>query len=108
VEIVTKMAARSTYWQMSQGHYDSIIAYKERFNFALKSYHEQGNAEFKDPDVAMDFFQGLDNVRYAMFKTEFLNGLISSSIKKPGSQQKIYIEHTNCMGSSQPMCDARQ
>ena len=68
VEIVTKMAARKTYQQMRQGHYKSIINYKEWFNITLKSYHEQGNAKLNDPDVAMDFFRGLDNVRYATFK----------------------------------------
>jgi hypothetical protein len=91
VEIVTKMAARNTYHQMHQGHYKSIIAYKERFNFAPKSYYEQGNATLKDPDVAMDFFRGLDNVRYTTFKTEFLNGLTFSSIKKPKDINTIFV-----------------
>jgi hypothetical protein len=91
VEIITKMAARNTYQQMCQGHYESIINYKERFNFTLKSYHEQGNAKISDPDVAMDFFRGLDNVRYATFKTEFLNGLTSGSIKKPKDLNTIFV-----------------
>jgi hypothetical protein len=56
VEFITKIAARNTYQQMCKGHYESIIAYKERFNFTCKSYHEQGNVMLKDPDVAMDFF----------------------------------------------------
>jgi hypothetical protein len=85
------MAVRTTYQQMHQGHNESIIAYKKRFNFALKLYHEQGNPELKDPDVAMDFFRGLDNVRYATFKTEFLNGLSSSAIKKPQDLNAIFM-----------------
>jgi hypothetical protein len=77
------MAARSFYQQMCQGHYESIITYNEQFNFVFKSCHEQGNAEFKDPDITMDFFIGLNYVRYATLKMEFLNGLTPSSIKKP-------------------------
>jgi hypothetical protein len=51
------MSVSSTYQQKCQRSYETTIAYKEQFNFVLKSYHEQGNAELKDPDVAMDFFE---------------------------------------------------
>jgi hypothetical protein len=53
---------------MQQGPYESIITYKERFDVALRAYVEQENAELLEPDVAMDFFDGLDNGRYADFK----------------------------------------
>jgi hypothetical protein len=69
VESVTKMAARTTYQQMKQGAYERIITYKERFNNALKAYTDEGNPGMNDADVAMDFFRGLDNARYAGFKT---------------------------------------
>ena len=46
---------------IQQGGYKSITAYKERFNFALKAYEDQGNKTLDDPDFAMDFFRGLDN-----------------------------------------------
>ncbi len=65
---------------MRQGPYKSIILYKEQFNKALKAYVDQGNPKIGDEDVAMDFFRGLDNARYAGFKTEILNGLTIKSI----------------------------
>jgi len=37
VEVVTKMAARSTYQTMRQGPFESIITYKERFTVAQKA-----------------------------------------------------------------------
>ncbi len=91
VASVTKMAARTTYQQMRQGAYENIITYKERFNNALKAYVDQGNPALDDKDVAMDFFRGLDNARYAGFKTEILNGLTSKAIKQPENLNAMYL-----------------
>ncbi len=61
VKEVTKLTARANYQMIQQGGYESIIAFKERFNFALKAYEDQGNKKLDDPHIAMDFFRGLDN-----------------------------------------------
>ena len=81
VKAVTKLAARSTYQTMHQGAFENIITYKERFNASLKGYNDQGNPEMSDKDIAMDFFRGLDNARYAGFKKDILNSLTSKSIE---------------------------
>jgi hypothetical protein len=65
---VMKKSARKEYQLMHQGPYESIITYKERFDVALKAYEDQENAQLLQPDIAMDFFDGLDNGRYAEFK----------------------------------------
>ena len=91
VEAVTKLAARSTYATMRQGPYESIITYKERFTVALKAYDDQGNPKLEDRDIAMDFFRGLDNARYATFKTEIMNGLTSKAIEQPDSLNAMYL-----------------
>jgi len=44
-----------------------------------------------DPDIAMDFFRGLDNARYAMFKTDYINGLTSKAIDPPKDLNEIYL-----------------
>jgi hypothetical protein len=61
IAAVIKKSARKEYQLMHQGPYESIITYKERFDIALKAYEEQENAELLQPDIAMDFFDGLDN-----------------------------------------------
>jgi hypothetical protein len=81
VQSVTKKAARATYQKMRQGAFQSIINYKERFNAALKGYKEQKNPKMEEKDIAMDFFEGLDNARYASFKTEIMNSLTSETIE---------------------------
>jgi len=83
VQSVTKKAARAMYQKMRQGVFASIITYKERFNAALKGYEEQKNSKMEEKDIAMDFFEGLDNARYASFKTEIMNGLTSKAIEQP-------------------------
>ena len=92
VEAVTKLSARNTYKLMRQGNYESIIvAYKERFNAALKAYQDQKNPEMADTDIAMDFFNGLDNARYASFKAETINILTSSAIEQPANLNAMYL-----------------
>ncbi len=76
---------------MRQGPYESIILYKERFNNVLKAYVNQGNPKMGDEDVAMDFFCGLDNARYAGFKTEILNRLTAKSITQPANLNAMYL-----------------
>jgi hypothetical protein len=62
VKEITKFMARANYQMIHQGGYESIIAYKECFNIALKSYENQGNKKLDPPAIVMDFFFGIDNV----------------------------------------------
>ena len=44
-----------------------------------------------DKDVAMDFFRGLDNARYAGFKKDILNNLTSKAIEQPKNLNEMYL-----------------
>ncbi len=57
----------------------------------LKAYEDQGNKKLDDPDIAMDFFQGLDNMCYATFKTDYINGLASKAIDPHRDLNEIYL-----------------
>ena len=76
---------------MRQGPFESFITYKERFTVALKAYDDQGNPEMDEKDIAMDFFRGLDNARYASFKTEIMNGLTSKAFEQPENLNAMYL-----------------
>jgi hypothetical protein len=76
---------------MHQGPYESIITYKEHFDIALKAYQEQENAELDESDVAMDFFDGLENARYAEFKKSILNGMTAGSMTRPAMLNEMYL-----------------
>ncbi len=78
-----KHRCRANYQRIRQGGYESIIVYKERFNFARKAYDDQGNKKLDGPDIAMDFFRRLDNAYYATSKTDYINGLTSKAIDPP-------------------------
>ena len=88
---VTKLSAKMTYKSLRQGGFESIIAYKERFNASLKAYNDQKNPKMEDGDVAMDFCHGLDNARYASFKAEIINGLTAGSITQPKDLNAMYL-----------------
>ena len=45
----------------------------------------------KDEDIAMDFFRGLDNGRYASFKTEIINGLTSKAVQQPKDLNAMFL-----------------
>ncbi len=74
IAAVMKKSARKEYQLMHQGPYESNITYKEQFDVALKAYEDQENAELLQPDIAMDFFDGLDNGLYTEFKNQSLTG----------------------------------
>jgi hypothetical protein len=76
---------------MHQGPYESIITYKERFDIALRAYQEQDNADMTQPDIAMNFFDGLDNGRYAEFKKSILNGMTAGSVTQPATLNEMYL-----------------
>jgi hypothetical protein len=76
---------------MHQGPYESIITYKERFDIALRAYQEQDNVDMTQPDIAMNFFDGLDNGRYAEFKKSILNGMTAGSVTQPATLNKMYL-----------------
>ena len=58
---------------------------------ALKAYLDQKNTAIEEVDVAMDFFNGLDNGRYPSFKAEIINGLTAGSIKQPKDLNALYL-----------------
>jgi hypothetical protein len=91
VKEVTKLTVRANYQMIRQGGYESIIAYKERFNFALKAYEDQGNKKLDDPDITMIFFWGLDYAHYATFKRDYINGLTLKAINPPKDLNEIYL-----------------
>ncbi len=87
---VLKRAARKEYQMLRQGGYESLIVYREKFEAALKTYKDQGNAVLDPKDSAMDFFDGLDPARYAQFKTDIHNGMTVGSIQAPATVNRVY------------------
>ncbi len=69
VKEIIKLMARANYQIIHQVGYESIISYKKRLSFVLKSCEDQGDKKQDPPDIVMDFFHGLDNAQYNTFKT---------------------------------------
>ena len=91
VQSVVRQSARAAYYGCCQGAYESIIAYKERFDSALEAYNANGNPRLNEEDVAMDFMKGLDNERYDDFKVELINDISMHKMKQPKTINEIYL-----------------
>jgi len=76
---------------MRQGPFESIITYKERFTAELKGYDDQDNPPMKDKDIGMDFFKGLDDNRYATFKTDLTNQMTLNATAQPDNLNAMYL-----------------
>jgi hypothetical protein len=90
VESVVRLETRSRYQKIRQGTYESIVSYKERFDEVLEAYNDMENPEMADEDIAMDFFNGLDDARYGEFKTGLLNDMTKGTLGPPESLLDIY------------------
>jgi hypothetical protein len=90
VAAIVKLEARNQLKNLKQGAFESIITYKKRYNDALKAYHDHGNPKKDGIEQAMDFFDGLDNGRYADFKVQYLNGLQIKTITAPTDLNTVF------------------
>ncbi len=74
LDAMKELGARKAYQSIRQGSFETLAQYSERFRETYRAY----NATEKDPvdnpigvsepDQAIDFFQGLDDMAYAEFK----------------------------------------
>ena len=89
IPAVLKSESRRAYQAAGQSAYETIVAFKERFDDLLANYVEQGNPEMDEDDVAMDFYRALDNSRYAAFKTNLVNNINSGAIDQPATLNEM-------------------
>ena len=71
--LFAKKSSRDAYQALAQHSYESIVAFRERYEFVLEAYVAAGNPEMADEDAAMDFLEALDDARYSSFKTSVIN-----------------------------------
>jgi hypothetical protein len=90
VAAIVKLEARNQLKNLKQGAFESIITYKKRYNGALKAYHDHGNPPKDGAEQAMDFFDRLDNGRYADFKVQYLNSLQIKTITAPRDLNTVF------------------
>ncbi len=77
VTAVKELAARKAYQNIKQGSFELLAQYSERFRDTDQGYKATGTqsraVDILENELALDFFHGLDQVRYATFKTSMLN-----------------------------------
>jgi hypothetical protein len=94
VNAVKDLAARKAYQSIKQCSFETLARYSVRFRVTYKAYKATGTAEHpvKVPkeDQALEFFHGLDQGRYATFKTSMLNGWATKAFDPPETTNNIY------------------
>ena len=87
--IFSKRETRDAYNKVTQHSYESIVAFKERFAAILDAYGATNNAELA-ADVAMDFLDALDPVRYGGFQTAIVNNAAQGLRDPPATWELMY------------------
>jgi len=94
VDAVKELTARKAYQNIKQGSFETLAQYSARFRDTYKSYKATGTVErpvnVTEKDQALDFFHGLDQARYATFKTSMMNGWATKAFDPPDTPNNIY------------------
>jgi hypothetical protein len=94
VMAIQELTARKAYQNIRQGAYETLVQYSERFREVYKGYKETGTkagpVDVKEEVQALDFFHGLDQGRYGVFKTSMLNGWAAKAFDPPKTVYEIY------------------
>jgi hypothetical protein len=91
---VKELTARKAYQTIKQGPFESLAQYSERFRETYCSYKNMAPSsnpvDIEEGKQAMDFFHGLDQERYAVFKTNMLNGWAAGAFDPPDTVNAIF------------------
>jgi len=94
VDAVKELTARKFYQNIKQGSFKTLAQYSARFRDTYKSYKATGTVErpvdVTEKEQVLDFFHGLDQGRYATFKTSMLNGWATKAFDPPDTPNDIY------------------
>jgi hypothetical protein len=91
---VKELTARKAYQTIKQGPFESLAQYSERFRETYRSYKNTAPSshpvDIRESEQAINFFHGLDQGRYAVFKTNMLNGWAAGAFNPPGTVNAIF------------------
>jgi hypothetical protein len=94
VTAVKELTSRKAYQNIKQGPFESLAQYSERFRDTYRAYKATGTpsrpVDVPENEQALDFFHGLDQRRYATFKTSMLNGWATKAFDLPQTVNDIY------------------
>jgi hypothetical protein len=92
-EVMT-MAARKAYQNIKQGAFEGLLLYSERCHETYQAYKATDSTsnpvDVKEEVQAMEFFHGLDNAKYGVFKMSMVNEWATKAVKPPKTANEIY------------------
>ena len=73
VGVFRKNDSLASYAAIKQGIYESVVAYKQRFDYVLDAYVNSGNTKPTDEDQAAHYLRSLDDGKYRELKVMLEN-----------------------------------
>lgn len=92
VSQVKELTAKKAYQHIKQGPFESLAQYSERIRETYLSYKHASvvPVDINKKEQAIDFFLGLDQAKYGIFKTNMLNSWAAGAFGPPEMINLIY------------------
>jgi hypothetical protein len=89
-----ELTARKAYQTIKQGPFESLVHYSKQFCETHQCYKNTLSAtnpvNIEEKEQAMDFFHGLHQGKYGLFKTSMLNGWAAGAFDPRDTVNKIF------------------
>jgi hypothetical protein len=89
-EVMMRMDTRKKLKNCRQDDFESITDYHERFLFLVNAVNDTQENDVDAEDVAMDFFDNLNDRSYGEFKAQFTNDVNQGKVTRPDNLADMY------------------
>lgn len=102
-EVMMRMDLRKKLKQCRQSDFESIVEYHERYLHLVNAVNEIQENDIDEADVAMDFYDNLNDRTYGEFKTQFTNDVNQGKIDRPDNLIDMYVMASRFVPTVKPM-----
>ena len=94
VGVFRKNDSLASYAAIKQGIYETVVAYKQRFDYVLDAYVNSGNTQPTDEDQAAHYLRSLDDGKYRELKVMLENDELLGNDKMPKTLNAMHAVAT--------------
>jgi len=102
-EVMMRMDLRKKLKQCRQSDFESITDYHERYVHCVNSVNEVQEQDLDEADMAMDFFDNLNDRSYGEFKAQFTNDVNQGKVTRPENLVEMYAMASRFVPTIKPL-----
>ena len=102
-EVMMRMDLRKKMKKCRQSDFETITEYHERYSHLVSCVNDIQEEELNEADVAMDFFDNLNDRMYSEFKAQFINDVNQGKIDTPASLADMFSMASKYVPTTKPM-----